>query len=235
MIIQVMRQTAPSSAAASVTISLIRRPKSSSTTTTSPRAMSVPLTSRSAGALAARSSSTTSPGCSESSSCTVMRVRPISTVTSMATCRSRSRLPRWLRRVGQGHLQGEGGLVLAVGQQRDGDEHALVAQPVEGGDRLLHALGGDAHPAERGGGGLEGGPQRGGDVHLADGGVVQRLDDVGGDHQDHVAADLAGQAGGDRRGGAGGQRDGVGVADRGAGDQLDRGGHQRRRPRGRPP
>ena len=32
-------------------------------------------------------------GVSESSSCTVMRVRPISTVTSMATCRSRSRLP----------------------------------------------------------------------------------------------------------------------------------------------
>src|ERR671916_815656 len=83
-----------SEAAASVMISLIRRPKSSSTTTTSPRAISVPLTSRSAGALAARSSSTTSPGCSESSSPTVIRVRPISTVTSMATCRSSSRLPR---------------------------------------------------------------------------------------------------------------------------------------------
>ena len=48
----------------------------------------------SSGALAARSSSTTSPGCSESSSWTVIRVRPISTVTSMATCRRRSRLPR---------------------------------------------------------------------------------------------------------------------------------------------
>ena len=224
-----------SSAAASVTISLIRRPKSSSTTTTSPRAMSVPLTSRSAGALAARSSSTTSPGCSESSSCTVMRVRPISTVTSMATCRRRSRLPRWLRVVGQGHLQGEGGLVLAVGQQRDGDEHALVAQPVEGGDRLLHALGGDADPAERGGGGLQRGTQRGGDVHLADGGVVQRLDDVGGDHQDDVAADLAGQPGGDRRGRAGRQRDAVRVADRACrGPARPWRGPARRR-RGRPP
>src|SRR4051812_32712835 len=93
----------PSSAAvaASVTISLMRSPKSSSTTTTSPRAISVPFTSRSAGALAARSSSTTSPGCSDSSSCTVMRVRPISTVTSMATFRRRSRLPRRLRAAGR--------------------------------------------------------------------------------------------------------------------------------------
>ena len=56
--------------------------------------------------------------------------------------------------------------------QRDGHEHALVAQPVEGGDRLLEPLGGDPHPAEGGRGGLQGRAQRGGDVHLADGGVA---------------------------------------------------------------
>ena len=35
-------------------------------------------------------------------------------------------------RRGQGHLQGEGRLVLATGHKRDGDEHALVAETVEG-------------------------------------------------------------------------------------------------------
>src|SRR3954471_3204827 len=57
-------------------------------------------------------------------------------------------------RAGQVDLQREGGLGLAVGQQGDGDEHALVAQPVEGGDRLLEPLGGDPDPAERRGGRL---------------------------------------------------------------------------------
>jgi hypothetical protein len=128
--------------------------------------------------------------------------------------------------VRQGDLQREGGLVLAVGHERDRDEHALVAQPVEGRDRLLHALGGDPDPAKRGGRGLERRTQRGGDVHLPDGGVLERVDHIGRHHEDDVAADLAGQAGGHGRGRRRRERDAVRVADRRAGDQGDRGGHQ---------
>src|SRR4051812_40062875 len=69
----------------------------------------------------------------------------------------------------EGHLQGKRRLVLAVGEQRDGHEHALVAQSVEGGDRLHDPLGGDPDPAERRGRRLEGRPQGRGDVHPAHG------------------------------------------------------------------
>src|SRR6185369_1277489 len=76
------------------TISVIRMPKFSSMTTTSPRAMSRPLTSRSAGPPAARSSSITAPGVSDSSSRTLMRVRPSSAVTSISTSWRRSNAGR---------------------------------------------------------------------------------------------------------------------------------------------
>ena len=63
------------------TISEMRTANSSSMTTTSPRAIRVPLTSRSTGAPAALSSSTIAPGVRASSSRTVIRVRPSSTLT----------------------------------------------------------------------------------------------------------------------------------------------------------
>src|SRR4051812_25502454 len=68
----------------------MRRPNASSTTTTSPRASRVPLTSRSAGEPASRSSSTTPPGASARSWRTLMRVRPSSQVPSISTSRSMS-------------------------------------------------------------------------------------------------------------------------------------------------
>src|SRR3954447_11304886 len=76
------------------TISVIRMPKFSSITTTSPRAINRPLTSRSAGLPAARSSSTMAPGLSDSSSRTLIRVRPSSADTSISTSCSMSRPPR---------------------------------------------------------------------------------------------------------------------------------------------
>ena len=66
-------------------ISVIRMPNSSSITTTSPAAMRRPLTSRSMGAPAARSISTTMPGVSPSSSRTGIVVRPSSAVTTSST------------------------------------------------------------------------------------------------------------------------------------------------------
>ena len=61
----------------------MRRPYCSSMTTTSPRAMALPLTSRSAASPARRSSVTTEPTRRSSVSPTVMCVRPISTLSSM--------------------------------------------------------------------------------------------------------------------------------------------------------
>src|SRR6476661_7887805 len=78
-------------ASASLTTSVTRTANSSSTTTTSPRAMRVPLTSTSTGLPAARSSSSTTPGARASTSCTVIRVRPSSTLMPISTSRSRCR------------------------------------------------------------------------------------------------------------------------------------------------
>ena len=65
--------------------SVTRRPNSSSITTTSPRAIGLPLTSRSTGSPASRLSVTIEPGPSASVSRIVMCVRPISTASSTGT------------------------------------------------------------------------------------------------------------------------------------------------------
>ena len=73
--------------------SVMRRPNCSSITTTSPRAIGLPLTSRSTGSPAMRSSVTTEPGPSAIVSPSVMRVRPISTASSTVTSVRRRRSP----------------------------------------------------------------------------------------------------------------------------------------------
>src|SRR3954467_15029927 len=76
--------SAPLGASTSVT----RRPNSSSMTTTSPRAIGLPLTSRSTGSPASRLSVTIDPGPSASPARMVIWVRPTSTASSTDTsCR----------------------------------------------------------------------------------------------------------------------------------------------------
>src|SRR4051794_2260926 len=73
------------------TTSVTRKPNSSSMTTTSPRAIGLPLISRSTGSPARRFSDTTEPGRGSSVCPMVMRVRPISTASSTGTSYSRRR------------------------------------------------------------------------------------------------------------------------------------------------
>jgi hypothetical protein len=76
---------ASSTAASPETTSVTRSPNSSSITTTSPRAIGLPLTSRSTGSPARRLRVTIDPGPSARVSRIVIRVRPISTASSTGT------------------------------------------------------------------------------------------------------------------------------------------------------
>ena len=84
----------PARPRAAVTTSVTRRPNSSSITTTSPRAIGLPLTSRSTGSPARRLSVMIEPGPRASVSPIVMRVRPISTASSTGTSCSRVEVAR---------------------------------------------------------------------------------------------------------------------------------------------